>query len=264
MSPGWNPSPNPSPLPSPMSTETPTSSDPHAPVPGDAAPWEDLVDIFYAPAQVFARRLADPVIWLPLLVLVAAISALSFAGAGVLEPMYEAEFHRSIEGSAPDGATLSPEELDRMRGFSSTIGMIFAPITVAVGALLLGLVIWAVARLFGAAPTLGATTMVGVLSQFPRILQQVVTIVQGAIMSPEAIHSRFALSAGPARFLDPVRTPEVVMATLERFDLFTLWVTVLVGVGFHVVGRLPRVQAAVAAFVVWLIAGLPLLIAAMT
>jgi hypothetical protein len=232
-----------------------------APTPDRAAAWEDLIDIYYAPAQVFARRLAEPVIWLPLLVLAGAIALLGFASAGILEPMWQAEFERNVSGA---DTQLSPEDLERMRGFSSTMGVVMAPIGVAFGALVLGLIIWLVARVFASSPAMAATLMVGVLSQFPRIPQQLALLFQGAVMDPSAMNSRFALSLGPARFVDPATTSELMMVTLERFDLFTLWVTLLVGVGFHVVARLPRGQAAAAAMVVWLVGSLPMVLGAAT
>jgi hypothetical protein len=224
--------------------------------------WEDFVDVYAAPAQLFRRRAAEPVVWVPLLVLTLLVGLLTFAGAGVLEPMYDAEFERGMREAMRDGPQLPAEEIERMRSLGHTFALVFGALGTVVGALVLGLVVWAVARLFGTAPTLAAAAMVAVFAQFPRIPHQLAAILQGLLLSPEAMASRFALSVGPARFFDPEATSELAMVLLERLDLFTLWVTLLVGVGFHMVARLPRQQAAVAALIVWMLAALPTVIGA--
>lgn len=55
--------------------------------------WEDFIDIFYAPADVFRRRQAGN--WfLPLLIITIALFVLSWASRGVLQPIMDAEFAR--------------------------------------------------------------------------------------------------------------------------------------------------------------------------
>ena len=46
-------------------------------------------------------------------------------------------------------------------------------------------------------------------------------------------------------------------------DLFTIWITVLVAIGLCVTGRIPLAKAAIAAAIVWLVGGLPLIIPAL-
>ena len=61
-----------------------------------ASVWEDFIDIFYAPAQVFARRAAAGSVWIPLLVVTVAMSALIYVNTGLLESMFSAEFDRGM------------------------------------------------------------------------------------------------------------------------------------------------------------------------
>ena len=39
-------------------------------------------------------------------------------------------------------------------------------------------------------------------------------------------------------------------------DLFTIWVTVLLAIGLHVVGKIPKQQAAIAAAITWVVGAL--------
>jgi ABC-type transport system involved in cytochrome c biogenesis permease component len=45
--------------------------------------------------------------------------------------------------------------------------------------------------------------------------------------------------------------------------VFTIWVTVLLAIGLHVVGKIPKQQAAIAAVIVWVVGALPALLGAL-
>jgi hypothetical protein len=63
--------------------------------------------------------------------------------------------------------------------------------------------------------------------------------------------------------MDPVTTQPVLLAIASRVDLFTIWVTVLLAIGLHVVGRIPKQSAAIAAAMTWLVGGFPVLFGAL-
>lgn len=227
-----------------------------------AAVWEDFLDIFYAPAQVFARRRQGPV-WPALLVLALLMAFLFYAGQQALAPMYDAEFQRATEAALRQNPELGPEQLAQMERMGRTFGFVAFALGFPIAILVTGLVIWLVGRLFGAAAGFVAALVIATYSQFPRLLQQVVAIAQGWVMSPESLDSQHAVAFGPARFLDPDTTAPVLLALAARLDLFTIWVTALIAVGLLVIGRLPAGRAVAAAAVVWLIGGLPDLLGAL-
>src|SRR5213080_4058623 len=82
---------------------------------GRAGMWEDFIDIFYAPSQVFARRGASGSVWIPLLVVTVALSALVYVNSGVLEPMLSAEFDRGMAAAMKSNPRLTPEMVDMSR-----------------------------------------------------------------------------------------------------------------------------------------------------
>ena len=46
----------------------------------------------------------------------------------------------------------------------------------------------------------------------------------------------------------------IVLTLLARIDLFTIWCTILLGIGLAVIGKIPRSKAMTAAFIVWILA----------
>ena len=75
-------------------------------------------------------------------------------------------------------------------------------------------------------------------------------------MKPEQLTGLTALSFGPARFVDPTTTSPVVVQLLNRFDLFTIWVTVLLAIGLCVTGRVSKQRAAIAGVLFWVVGSL--------
>jgi len=60
-----------------------------------------------------------------------------------------------------------------------------------------------------------------------------------------------------ARFMDPDAASSLMIAFASRVDLFTIWVTVLLAIGLHVVGKIPKQQAAIVAVITWVVGALP-------
>jgi ABC-type transport system involved in cytochrome c biogenesis permease component len=54
-----------------------------------------------------------------------------------------------------------------------------------------------------------------------------------------------------------------MIALASRVDLFTIWITVLLAIGLHVVGKIPKQQAGIAAGITWLVGALPAVLGAL-
>ena len=87
--------------------------------------------------------------------------------------------------------------------------------------------------------------------------------MQALFLDPSQLDGRFRLTLGPGRFLDPDTSSPLLLAFVGRMDLFTLWITVLVAIGLSITGRIPLGRAAIAAALVWLIGGLPVIFQAL-
>jgi hypothetical protein len=91
----------------------------------------------------------------------------------------------------------------------------------------------------------------------PRIVQILTNAAQALIMSPEKLNAANSVGFNLARFMNPDTASPVMVALGARVDLFTIWVTVLLAIGLHVVGKIPKQQAYIAAAITWVIGALP-------
>ena len=72
-------------------------------------------------------------------------------------------------------------------------------------------------------------------------------------MDPAKLTSQLALSIGPARFFDPDTTNPLLFQVLGRFDLFTLWSTVLLAIGLYVTGKVTKDRAVIFGVLIWIV-----------
>lgn len=226
-----------------------------------ASVWEDFIDIFYAPSTVFARR-SDGRFAIPLITLMVLFTFFAIAAQSVLAPLYEAEFMRGMAAAMEANPELTAEQLESFRSFGGIMTIVGSALFVPIAALLVGVLLRLFGALFNAEMTFKLALMTAVYAQFPRALQQLLNLVQGFFMAPESLNSRFAVGFGPARFMDVDANSAALMGFMERFDLFTIWATILLAIGLRVLGKLPAGRAYAAAALVWLFGSLPVLFGA--
>jgi hypothetical protein len=230
--------------------------------PGRAGLWEDFVDIFYAPSSVFARR-ADGKFAKPLVFLVLAGTVLFFLTKNATQPIMDAEFARQSAKLLAKNPNMTAEQLSQGRGFFEMFAPLFFAFGITFSIFGTGLVLWLVGKLFDAKESVAAAIMIATYSEVPRLVQLLTNAAQGLVMSPERLNSMNSVGFNLARFMDPDKASPVLIALASRVDLFTIWVTVLLAIGLHVVGRIPKQQAYIAAGITWLVGALPALLGAL-
>lgn len=224
--------------------------------------WEDVIDIFLQPVAVFRRR-QNRSVWPPMLFVALAIGIIFFVTFNTLQPIFEAEFARGTAKAVANNPQVTPEALERMRTVNLTIARYVISVIMLVTMVVIGSITWLVGKLFGSEQTYHAALVVGAWSYIPRVLGAVLAGVQGLIMDPAKLNSQLAISLSPARFLDVDAANPVLYQILGRFDLITIWVTILIGIGVYVTGKVGKGQATAVAIVVWLVGGLPAIRAAL-
>lgn len=224
-----------------------------------AAWWEDFIDIYMSPREVFTRR-RDGRFVAALIFLTLMMALLYYASLGPLAAVYEAEFARGIAQAQQSGQQIDPEMVTEMRGavagIMGTVGMLFS---FPLGILLTGLVIWIMGRFLDSKGTFELALVVATYAQFPKLIQMTVGILQGFALEPTALNQ---IAVGPSRFLDSNTTSQLSLGLLGRFDVFFIWTAILIAIGMQVTGRMPATRAYIGAFLVWLIAAVPTVIAA--
>jgi hypothetical protein len=224
--------------------------------PEKASFFEDLVDIIIAPAKVFARRV-DAGVFLTIILFTALALALAFANRGAMGPAVDAEIERAIATMMEQNPQMNADQLGPVRswmGFMMTYGI---AIGLPIYFLLVALGVWLVGKLFGAPLTYGHSLMVTTWSFVPRFVGMILFALQGLVLDTSDLRGIMQASFGVARFLDPDTISPGLLAILARVEVFTIWSTILIGIGIAVVGRIPRAKAMTAAVVVWCLGTLP-------
>jgi len=220
---------------------------------------DDFMDIFYAPSAVFARR-ENRSFWIPLLIVAVLLGLVFFANRDLMEPIMEAEMERSMAAS---GQQLSAEQMEAARRFTSGLGVVTAFVFPPIAIVIMGIVLWLVGKFVDAKQSVNAAIVVAAFSYVPRVVEGILTRVQGMLIDTTGLDSRYAYTLGPGRFMDADTASPILLAIVGRLDVFTLWVTVLLAIGLAVTGKISRGKAAVAAAIVWLVGALPTIAAAL-
>ena len=220
---------------------------------------DDFMDIFYSPSAVFARR-ENRDFWIPMLIVTVLLGAVFIANRDLIDPIMEAEFARAMAKSSQN---LTPDQLAAGRKIAGTFATVGAFVGAPIAILMIGFLIWIVGKFVDATQTLNAAIVVATFSYVPRVVEGVVNRIQGFMVDPSSLTSRYSLSLGVGRFLDPDTTSPILLGLVGRIDLFTIWITVLIGIGIAVTGKVSRARAAIAAAVVWLLGALPSLAGAL-
>lgn len=232
------------------------------PAPSKAGLWEDFIDIFMQPSQVFDRR-RDGKFGLALLALVVLAGILFFALRNGLGPIIDAEMAKQATAMAAKNPNITPEQIAASQGMMEKFAVVGYVLFMPVGILITAVLLWLLAKVVSASVAFAAAMMIATYSQFPRIAEMIVNALQGLLLSPESISSRYSVQLGPARFLDASANP-FVLTLLGGLDLFTIWVTLLLALGLSVVARVPLSRAMIAAAGVWLVGLLPSLYQALS
>ncbi|HEY0970819.1 MAG TPA: YIP1 family protein [Gemmatimonadales bacterium] len=236
-----------------MTESTATASRPSS----SASAFEDYVDILYAPSAVFARR-RDASPWVPLLIMTGLFAIATYINFKFLGSVYEAEAMRQ----AMKNPQVTAEMAQGMRRFA-WIGFVMAGLTtVPFTTLVLGFLLWMVGKLLDAEQPLRAAFLVIVFSFVPRVLESLLMALQAFAIDVNAVASQYGITFSAARFMSS-DTPAALLALASRLNPFVIWSYVIVAIGLAVTGRIGRGRAAIAAFVLWLVGALPLVIPAL-
>lgn len=221
--------------------------------------WEDVFDIFVSPAAVFKRR-QNSSIWPPMLFVALSIGIIVFATFNTLQPIFDAEFSRQVAKAVaknPQNAQAITDGMNKFRNIGENFGRFGVGVIMLVSMFILGSVSWLLGMLVGAKQTYNAALVVAAWSYMPRVLGVLINGVQGLLMDPENLKGQLSISLSPARFMDPDTANQLLYQIAGRFDLITIWVTVLLAIGLHVTGKVSKGSAAVFGVLIFVVGSLP-------
>ena len=233
-----------------------TSPDFATPAPmavADASVMDDIIEIFYAPSRVFARRRDNPKFWAAFVI----FSVLFALGIWVMMRNYgdvlDAQMTRQMDAAMAKNPQLTSEMAAKSRSVGQTVAPIIGIFTGVIATLVLGLCVWLVGKLFDAKADLRHGMVIATLASFPKVIDLLIAAVQALAMGTAGVTNMLAAGPSLARFA-PEGTSLVLIGVLSRFSIGTIWATILIGIGLHVIGRIDKGRAYTAAALVWLLA----------
>jgi len=217
--------------------------------------WEDLIEIFVHPSDVFQRR-ANSSFVPPLLFVAIVTGIITFATFNVLAPIFDAEFTRNSAKAIAQNPQAAAG-VARMHDIAMNIFRFGTGIFLAIGILILGLVTWLVSKMVDAKTTAGQGLMIAAWAYMPRVLGSIIGSAQALFTDPAKLTSAMATSLSPARFLDVDTANPVLFQILGRLDLMILWETALLAIGVAVTGKITKNKAIIFAVAMWILGALP-------
>jgi hypothetical protein len=227
-------------------------ADPDAAAPEQASRWEDYIDVFFSPAELYQRRAADRIAP-PLLTLLALALLFYF----VLLPANLMVMRASVADNPQ-----AVQALEQFGTLMQIIGSVAVPITYLVVLVIAAAVLWLVGRFADIRIDFSRAMLITTYAGFVYLLAQVVGGVAVMLHGEAGLDIVRHASFGPLRFAGDRDMNPVVMALLRRFELFTLWQAVLWAIGIAVIYRVSRARAFTVAAVTWLLLAIPTILMA--
>lgn len=217
---------------------------------------EACFSILFAPSRVFAERQTRDWV-LPLIILTVLVTLLFYGTKPYMQPAIDAEMGRQMAATVRANPQLTATQIEGIRSMQDKFAIVGT--MVAIPAIVAGLAIllWVIGRFVESKQTLKAAFVVATFAYFPKVLATLAGGLIGMIRDPAHLTGLYSVSAGPGFFLDAATSSPVMLALVGRLDVFTLWITVLLAIGLHVTGKVPKGQAYIVAAVIWIIGALP-------
>jgi hypothetical protein len=229
-----------------------TSPHTSTPAPASTSVIEDIIDIFHSPSAVFERRRANPKFWAAFFILTLLMAAVGYVMLKNLSTVMDAQFAKQSAEVMRKNPQITEDQLANMRKMSETFAPVGFAVTVIVSVFVLGLGVWLVGKLFESAADLKQSMVIATFASFPKLIDLLLAAVMAMTMGTGNATNMFAATPSAARFAGSDASI-TVLGALSRISIGTIWATVLIAIGLHVMGRIPKQKAYVAAFVLWVV-----------
>ena len=224
--------------------------------------WEDFIDIFTSPSEVFRRR-ENSGFGMQLLIVTVLFAIILLGTKSLVQPVFDAEIARQTAQVLKAHPEITADKIQGQMAFGAKIAPYFIIIAIPISILLTGLVLWVVGKIFESKQRAQTALMVATYAFVPRILGVVAGAVIAYLSNPERLNGAGRITLGLGALLDPDKTSPALLALLTRVDVFTIWQTILLAIGLQVTGKVSKTNSYIAAALVWLIGALPSVLGAL-
>jgi hypothetical protein len=202
--------------------------------PAQGSRWEDFVDVYLSPGELFGRRAHDS--WgKPFLLLALICAVLYYAFLPINALVWDA----MMVANAPEGA-----DIERMRqgaAFMKYLGGIFVPIGLAFGITISAVAVRLLSAVFEPSANWRQSFLIATYGAYVVLPQQIITSLFVFIRSRSNTITPNDISFGALRFLD--EPSKILTAALRPIDVFPIWGAIICAVGLMVVVGMPRTRA---------------------
>lgn len=226
-----------------------TAQTPTEPTQEKASRWEDYIDVFFSPTELFRRRAQDKVAP-PLLTLI-ALGILFYI---ILLPATQMVIRASVQNMPAEQQAAMTDGAIRMM---SWFGLIGVPIMYLFMTFIAALILWLGGRLADIRIDFGRAMLIATYSSFILLLSQVLASVLAIALGEASFDPARSLSFGPLRFMGSPDMNPVVTGVLQRFEIFAIWQAVVWAIGLKVLYKVSTARAAIVAAATWLFFILP-------
>jgi hypothetical protein len=212
--------------------------------------FQRLIGVLVSPDATFASIARRPDWVVPLLFIV----ILSLANGLVLSSRID--FGAPAREAMAQNKNMTQEQMDRAERMSVGMGKVakfIAPVIAIIVLLIVAGALLLAIRLMGGEGDFKQAFSVTCYAWIPNVLQAIIltiiVLAKGATgINPQTFPTM--VRSNPA-FLVDMKTQPMAFALLSSIDLFTIWVIVLLVIGFAYVGRISKAKAAVAVISLW-------------
>ena len=214
--------------------------------------FQRMIGVLFSPDATFASIARRPDWVVPLLL----ILVLSLANGILLSSRID--FAAPARDAMAQNKNMTQEQMDRAEKMSAGMGKVakfIAPVLAALALLVVAGALLVAIRLMGGEGDFKQAFSVTCYAWIPNVIQSIVlTIIifaKGATaINPTVIPTM--VRSSPA-FLVDMKTQPMAFALLSSLDLFTIWVVVLLIIGFAYVGRVSKAKSSVAVISLWVL-----------
>jgi Yip1 domain len=243
-----------------MSTAVPPMPS-EAAQPGLSEP-QRIVNTFVAPSKTFEDIRRNQSWWVPFLL--AAIFSTCFFIAVDKKVGWDTVV-RDLVSSNSTFQQLSPDIQERQLRVM-TLGYKYSSYAAAIFILIFGLleaVILMVVFNFGMEAAVSFKTSLAIVfyAGLPNLISATLAIISIVVGNPENFNFQNPVATNPAYFMDRAGTSKFLYALVSSLDVFSIWVVILLGMGFAINSERRKVKTGTAIttiailYVIWKLAG---------
>src|SRR5690242_17653967 len=179
---------------------TPEGVMPAPAVTSDASVMDDIIEIFYAPSRVFARRRDNPKFWAAFFIL----SILFAIGIWVMMRNYadvlDIQIRRQMEAAMAKNPQMTAEQAETGRRIGQKFAAIGGVLVGVISTLILGLGVWIVGKLFDSKANITHGMMIATFASYLKLVDLVIGAVIALAMGTAGITNMMAAGPSLARF----------------------------------------------------------------